>query len=534
MSTKLRPLRLPLLVESRKMEERRRRRRREEEEAAERDADVDVPYNFYTADSYSSDATSPVTPTFSTRGHLRCSSSMSSFDLATVASSDSPSSPTQTAQSSGKRALPDVKEEPIEYEDADSQSESELDYDDVSELYQCLCDEPCIHRDSDLVQSASNFYTRGRSVDYDAGFFGEGDFSFSLRSSRKPRDGAESPFTGLSQRIGSRFPSFTRWKSSKPSSMISSPDYGFDHRPILSRATSSRSSSLSAPSRHHPDRSNEHPVPPTPALSRLGSNDSFVPLDGAVDFDEASAVLGSIEHERKLAVTPLLPPMMASASAEHIVAQPSPLESPSVASPRSPFGEEMHSTGMLSPPLSARPSTSSLPLVPVSVELPQLPAPDAWSDRLGHANYTIVPKPYKPDTADLYSLRQFRVDWETARVNYAKHLARTGEHYGQTSKTYALTEAKWAETQRAWRNLHDEIAEAVVASGETACEQFDEGVCTWTTVPRMDAEGKFPERGDEDIVGPMVRKATMTSIDSMDRKGPGFWRHLAGRVGLKK
>lgn len=113
--------------------EERRRREREEEEAAQREGDVDVPYNFYTTDSYSSDATSPVTPTFSTRGHLRYSSSMSSFDLATVASSDSPSSPTQTAQSSSKRVLPDVKEEPIEYEDSDS------DYDDISELYHCLC-----------------------------------------------------------------------------------------------------------------------------------------------------------------------------------------------------------------------------------------------------------------------------------------------------------------------------------------------------------------------------------------------------------
>lgn len=260
-----------------------------------------------------------------------------------------------------------------------------------------------------------------------------------------------------------------------------------------------------------------------------------MPLDGAIDLDEANGVLGSIERDRKQAVTPLLPPMMASTSTEYIPAQSSPLESPSVASPKSPFGDEARSTGMMSPPLSARPSTSSLRLVPVPMELPQLPAPDAWSDRLGHANYTIVPKPYKPEAADLESLRQFRADWETARVNYTKHLARTGEHYGQTSKTYALTEAKWAETQRTWRNLHDEIAEAVVASGETTvCEKFDEGVCIWTTVPRMDAEGKFPERGDEDIVGPMVREATMSSLDSIDRKGSGFWRHLAGKVGLKK
>ncbi|KAI2601735.1 hypothetical protein GGR54DRAFT_645742 [Hypoxylon sp. NC1633] len=532
MSPKLRPLKLPLLVEE--------RRRKEEEEAAQREAEVDVPYNFYTTDSYSSDAASPVTPTFSTRGHLRYSSSMSSFELATVGSSDnSPSSPSQaaqaaqTVQSSGRRVLPDVEEEPVEEEPIEYE-DSDADYDDVSELYQCLCDEPCIHRDTDLVQSTSNFYAHNRSVDYDVGFFSDGDFSLSLRSSsKKHREGSVSPFTGFTQRFGSRFSSFTRWKSSKPPSIISSPvsEYGFD-RPILSRAASSRSSSVSAPSRHHLDRSNEPPVPPTPALSRFGSSDSFMPLDGAVDAKKANDVL-SIEQERKQAVTPLLPPMMASTSAEQILPQPSPLESPSVASPSSPVGEEIYSTGILSPPLSTKPSSSSLRHVPGSVELPQLPAPDAWSDRLGHANYTIIPKPYQPETSDLESLRQFRADWEAARVNYTKHLARTGEHYGQTSKTYALTEAKWAETQRAWRNIHNEVAEAIVASGEAAaCEKFDEGVLT--TVPRMDAEGKFPERGDEDIVGPMVREATMMSLDSMDRKGPSFWRNLAGKVGLRK
>ncbi|KAI2465786.1 hypothetical protein F4781DRAFT_377449 [Annulohypoxylon bovei var. microspora] len=524
MSPRLRPLQLPLLVEE--------RRKREEEEAAQREAEVDVPYNFYTTDSYSSDATSPATPTFSARGHLRCSSSTSSFDLTTVASSDSSSSPTQTAQGSGKRALPDVEEEPIEC--GDEFEDSDTDYDDASELYHCLCDEPCIHRDTDLVQSASNFYTDSRGADYDAGFFSDGEFSFSLRSSlKRRRDGSESPFAGLSQRLGSRFPSFTKWKSSKPSS-ISSPvsDYGFE-QPFLSRAPSSRSSSVSASGRRRQDRQSEPPAPLTPALSRNGSSDRM-PLDATADARRATELLFAIQHERRQAATPLLPPMTASPSAEHILSQPSPLESPSVACAPSLFEEEIYSTGMISPPLSAKASSSSsLRLVPGSVELPQLPAPDAWSDRLGHANYTIVPKPYVPETADLRSLRLLRSDWEAARVNYTKHLARTGEHYGQTSKTYALTEAKWSETQRDWRDFHDETAEKVVASGEaTACEKFDGGMLT--TVPRMDAEGKFPERGDEDIVGPMVREATMMSLDGADRKGPGFWRNLAGKVGLRK
>ncbi|KAI5860342.1 hypothetical protein GGS23DRAFT_233584 [Durotheca rogersii] len=516
MSPKLRPLQLPLLVEA--------RRRKELEEAAQAETDMDVPYNFYTTDPYSSDTTSPVTPTFSARGHLRYSSSMSSFDLAAVPGTECPLSPSQTTQSSGKRVLPDVEEEPIEYDD-----DSDSEYDNASELYHCLCDEPCIHRDADLVQSTSNFYSQSRSGEYDIAFLSDGDFSFSLRS-RKRRTGSESPFAGFSQRLGSRFPSFTKWKSSKPSSIISSPisDLGFERRrPAFSGAASSRSSSLSAVGRH-PDRSNEPPLP-TPALSRFGSSDSV--MDGQFDGTRANYLLASIEHDRKQAATPLLPPMLAT-SAEQLAGHSSPLESASIASPVS-LDDEIYAINTLSPPLSTKPSDSSLRFVPGTVELPQLPAPDAWSDRLGHANYTITPKPYMPETSDLDSLRQFRADWETARVNYTKHLARTGEHYGQTSKTYALTEAKWAETQRTWRNLHDEIAEAVVASGEaTACEKFDEGAPT--TVPRMNAEGKFPERGDEDIVGPMVREATMISLDGSERKSPSFWRNLAGKVGLRK
>jgi hypothetical protein len=249
-----------------------------------------------------------------------------------------------------------------------------------------------------------------------------------------------------------------------------------------------------------------------------------------LDVAQADYVLSSIQRERAQATTPLLPPLMTSNSADHLSAQPSPLQSPTIASP---LDEEPQSPLVLSPPLSTRPSISSFRQIKASGELPPIPIPDAWSDLLGHANFTILPVPYKPDTVSLSSLRELRADWETARVNYTKHLVRTGEHYGLTSKTYAYTEAKWAETDRAWRGYHDEIANTVVANGELpSCDRFDESVIT--AVPIMDSEGKFPERGDEDIVGPMVREATMTLIPGTDRKRPGFWRNLTDRVGLRK
>src|SRR5437868_4042508 len=97
MSLGLRPLQLPLLVEQ---------RRKQEEEAAAvaliaagemTEGDVTSTcqhqhnwqqrqthqHPLTMADPTSPDVMSPVTPTFSARGHLRYSSSMSSFELAT-------------------------------------------------------------------------------------------------------------------------------------------------------------------------------------------------------------------------------------------------------------------------------------------------------------------------------------------------------------------------------------------------------------------------------------------------------------------
>ncbi|KAI0025278.1 hypothetical protein F4780DRAFT_424136 [Xylariomycetidae sp. FL0641] len=526
MAPKLKPLMLPQLVEE---------RRRKEEATQFETLDCDAVNRVYTTDSSSSDATSPVTPTFSTRGHLRYSSSMSSFELTTPAGSDElPASPKQATHTSSKRTLENVEEEPFEY---DHFEDYDVDFDDEFSdryIYDCLCDEPCLHRDADMTQSTSNLYAQSSELGYDFGCLSDSDFHSAHRP-RKPSN-PDSPYAGFSQRFGSRFATLRRWKPARKSINVNSPvsDFGvFDARPAVSRAASrapsSRSSSLSASGRYLPDRTNEPPLPPTPALSYYGSSDS-VTLPGPLDVERANDVLFSIERERAQATTPLLPPLMTASSTDQTTAQPSPLESPTIVSPLS---DEPHSPLVLSPPLSTKPSISSFRQMPCSGELPPMPPPDAWSDILGHANFTIVPQPYKPEAASLNSLRDLRSDWEAARVNYTKHLVRTGEHYGITSKTYKFTEEKWAETERNWRAFHDEVADALVASGEAIIhDKFDEAVPT--TVPRMDAEGKFPERGDVDIVGPMVREAAMSPTGMADRKRPGFWRNLTDRVGLKK
>lgn len=420
-----------------------------------------------------------------------------------------------------------------------------------------------------------------------------------------------SPLAGLATRLGSRFPTLSRWKSAyakSAASLTSSPtcELTFEHAfPVprsvpQSRAASSRSSSLSSPLSPAPYALFSQP----PAA--LSSNPSIPNQDATnADADEpsphwdsseslssgprpvADAVeagnprhhnnhihhhrrRSSLERDRALATTPLLPPLLTEAGATATASppSPSPLQSPTVAA--TPFGLQgpdpsLNSTAAPHPPhhhhhhphhqhpLRGKPSVSSF-----------RPG-DEWSDRLGHANFTITPQPYTPDRADADSLRQLRADWDAARVNYTKHIVRTGEHYGRTSKIYALTEAKWAETRSAWRTAYGNTLDRVLASQQPADSQStSHGMRTsraragsspplpleWTRLldednddgllPSrvLDTEGKFPALGDEDIVGPMVRAAD--SGAGSRRRGRarseerGFWRSLVGRCGLRR
>jgi len=138
MSPKLKPLILPQLVEE--------RRKLEVQQAVAltasttiTTADADLSNVYYTTNSSSSDVASPVTPTFSTRGHLRYSSSTSSLELP-PACADSPASPTQSAHKVGKRLLPDVQEEPMEREELVERDDDTTVLPERFGLYDCLCE----------------------------------------------------------------------------------------------------------------------------------------------------------------------------------------------------------------------------------------------------------------------------------------------------------------------------------------------------------------------------------------------------------
>ncbi|CAK7270827.1 hypothetical protein SEPCBS57363_004304 [Sporothrix epigloea] len=619
------------------------------------DTSAAVSNSLFLADNTSlSDTTSPATPTFSHRsglGHSRYSSSTSSLDLPlsipspsySECSSPNPVTGLSAAVSAAniasltaaaaKRSLPDVQEEDLlehvaehGHQFGDNFPVSIRD----SYLYGCLCDEPCDHG-----RGGASF--ERPSYDYDPGFVSDCEVTANMPSVQRHRHRTgsslsatssisnatnDSSFSGLTLRFGSHIHALSRWRSRSTTrrraygNLVGAPASD----PSLSRAPSSRSSSISA-GRPSPNVETG-PVFSSALSSYYGSTESIAHNTTAIstpdDEDMQVEVHNHVGRDRLKASTPLLPPIITDDS--DLQQQPvSPLPPPSLQT--SPHQTTAGGSSGTSPSLPntifdsgmspnidtghAIPNTSlpfatigggaaaSTPISPIELQSPPLlnrkfstallgassgastppitvaatstipgalEPHDEWCDRLGHANYTILPKPYSlpaNDTTDTQALLLLRNDWMLARTNYAKHLVRTGEHYGTTSSTYLLTVAKWAETDRAWQLAHDNamahITAMLVSSGDDGRAraasldqlpplQHHNVSCV---IPQIldKAEGKFPVLGDEDIVGPMDRVAFMEREDGgfvatathREKNGMSrFLRGLADRVRSRK
>lgn len=530
------------------MEERRKR-----ETVLDEELNVSQSSDIYEP-SISEGTSSPSTPTLSKRGHVRYGSSVSSIDNSIHSPlTEIPSSPTFTAMKTSKRSLPDVQEDPLERDE-----DLDMFDDDLHDVYDWSCmlyhshkeiskltvlgdDNHNRHHESSMGRSSVQLSTRP-DFEYDLadGITSDTDLGLSITKKRRAGD---SPFSAIANRFGTRFPGLTRkWRPSKSSNPLSLSELDGDLR--ASRTASSRSSSVSNSISHSHGLAlsfGDVQMPPTPAMSEFDHH-TEAPLHDSEDFED----LGDREYRDRDAEdrpvgfvsTPLLPPMMmgSSTTTDADVPLQSPLESPSVADPSeymsgactpAPTGTATPARGMPSPPLSTKPSMSSIrrthTIAPVHLStsssdaLPLVIADvdDKWSNTLGHANFTIHPPPYLPTRPDLEACRQLKRDWDLARCNYTKHLVRTGEHYGATSKTYLLTEEKWKETDAVWRANNDATIAATAASGDDAFASLkhsrmaeaggDSNVMT--KIPSLNdprCEGKFPQLGDEDIVGPMV------------------------------
>lgn len=539
----LKPLLLPQLVEER----RKRETLVDEELNVSQSSDIHEPSVSSASDCPPS--SSPSTPTLSKRGHVRYGSSVSSIDNSIHSPlTEIPSSPTFAAMKTSKRSLPDVQEDPLERDE-----DLDMFDDDLHDVYDWSCtlcqprknlpqltppgdDNHHRHHESSMGRSSVQLSTRP-DFEYDLadGITSDTDLGLSITKKRRAGD---SPFSAIANRFGTRFPGLTRkWRAGKGSNPLSLSDLDGDLR--ASRTASSRSSSVSNSHGHGLAISlggGDIQMPPTPAMSEFDRHDDS-PYRDSGEFDNYHADEDpSSSRPADFVSTPLLPPMMmgSSTTTDADVPIQSPLESPSVADPAeylsgactpATTGIATPARGMPSPPLSTKPSMSSIrrthTIAPVHLSttsssdaLPLVIADvdDKWSNVLGHANFTIHPPPYLPSDFDLESCRQLKRDWDLARCNYTKHLVRTGEHYGATSKTYLLTEEKWKETDALWRAHNDQTVERTAARGGDAFkslkhQRVGEGENVMTKIPSLNdprCEGKFPQLGDEDIVGPMV------------------------------
>lgn len=229
------------------------------------------------------------------------------------------------------------------------------------------------------------------------------------------------------------------------------------------------------------------------------------------------------EEEQGQATTPLLPPTMLNLRRQESPIQ-SPLQSPSIAPTNYCHTGAMTYDGhtfsyLPSPPLSNQPSLASMPRGRSNTATHDIPTLqqlserlDPWTVKLGHADFSIHPEPYKPEYLDLDSFKEFRENWAQARKQYTQHLARTIENYGETSKVYKLTEEKWSSIDQEWKKYDAQVSAALSpqlqrlsdgpATPDSPVSLLERPV-TRVTVPHMDKGGKFPEIGDMDIVGPL-------------------------------
>ena len=382
-----------------------------------------------------------------------------------------------------------------------------------------------------------------------------------------------SPMDGLTSRLGSRMPSFSRslsrkFKPRKASPTVTMPDRSQECS--MSRANSTRAPSL-AGSTAEMEISKGPQLPPTPRRSVADERfeDAYLALtngEKAIDGSQIEEEDEDIDHLPK-PTTPLLPPIMTQLPSDiREVPYQSPLQSPSVADPEacsvlnSPLPTP-RIAGLPSPPLSSKPSRSSFhpqrglgPISP-SADIPAMmisETDDQWADQLGHANFTIQPEPYLAQDTTLMACKQLRTDWECARANYAKHLSCTGEHYGSTSKIYRLTEEKWSEVDATWkRNVEISFSripaltawsnESAVSNAPAKADPASENYTPLAKVPSPDViltspmsdckfpplgEGKFPALGDEGIVGPM--EVVAPQEPHRRKRKLGFFRWVQG------
>ncbi|KAI1836842.1 hypothetical protein DTO006G1_5772 [Penicillium roqueforti] len=454
---------------------------------------------------------SPAVSLFSAAGHNRVSSSVSSL----VSSSGLGNS----MDSSSRSQLTGVKEE-------------DCTRDSLEDHY---------FQHFDRMSAADSYFSPIDNSDtYDLSVTG----METAPSPKKRRSGSDTMSLKGVSRINSHISTMSaRWKTKRSSSGDGDtfPDA------LRSRANSAASSALASPTTGPVPVSRVDSIPPSPArtiFEERASESSVRPID----ITRANS-LSQDDNDVQQATTPLLPPFMRDDPMSNASRVQSPLQSPSVADASEAAYYTCNVTSdprfmgnLPSPPLSSKPSVASFnrprastvrtvsgDVTPLVLSDPN----DEWANKLGHANFTIMPEPYEPVVCDLGHFQQLRGDWDIARCNFAKHLVRTGEHYGMTSNIYKLTIDKWDSINREWAKQHEAMLDQLSAIDGVALTLTHSNIhpCQQLRIPRLHDNDKFPEMGDEDIVGPMtVAPAAELAGPCRSEKKRSFFRFFQDLV----
>ncbi|EEH08855.1 conserved hypothetical protein [Histoplasma capsulatum G186AR] len=431
----------------------------------------------------SSNPGSPVVSLFSARAHNRFPSSTSS-----LASSPGLGSLTE-GYSVMKTPLTDVKEDPLERETS------------------VVVGSPYF-ADFNQVHSDDGYPVVLESYEYDL----SDDVVEKPGSPKKRKSDSNSTATtfrgiaGLSHRFTSMS---SKWRHKQKVDTAAAVLEKYDES-LRSRANSATSTLVSPAVSSLSIRQGHHSPSPARAVFEERINEAGI---APIDVDMANRQ--SMEREPN-ATTPLLPPLMVNLpNGDDISPAQSPLQSPSVAdrANRNTI-DPSRPTCLPSPPLSKQPSVSSMngQLAGAKCPAPYLSpvampdTDDEWSDKLGHANFTIRPEPYLPAARTVEAFDEHWNNWELARYNYAKHLTRISEHYGATSNIYRLTEEKWDSVEARWRENHNQLVTSLEdgkGNPVSLLHKPDIHPVEAIKIPHLDDKSKFPDRGDEDIVGPM-------------------------------
>ncbi|KAF4760827.1 hypothetical protein HAV15_007049 [Penicillium sp. str.  len=320
----------------------------------------------------------------------------------------------------------------------------------------------------------------------------------------------------------------SRWKTKRSSSGAEGDIFPDDLR---SRANSAASSALASPIVGSMPMSRVDSIPPSPARTIFEERASE---SGArpIDITRANS-LSQDDNDVQKATTPLLPPFMGddptSVAASRVQ---SPLQSPPAVYGSSSFATTLvQAFRSLLQPAASQHCAHSL-------RRRNTPRPLRSQRRMGQQTrprqlFTITPEPYDPVVCDLGNFQQMRADWDIARCNFAKHLVRTGEHYGVTSNIYKLTIEKWESTNREWGSQHEAMLDQLSAIDGVALTLTQSNIhpCQQVRIPRLHDNDKFPEMGDEDIVGPMtVAPATEIAGPCRSEKKRNFFRFFQDLV----